>query len=151
WRLYRNPSAAGLALLEDAAVPVAISSQVHSNHRFEVVVDSWLGEERRRPNRTEAGETQEKRLIVSRLAQPGWQARIANRQVAIEPRDGLMSLRVPAGQRVKIEFSYFPPGLREGLLVSGATVIVILVLAAPGSRRTRPGQELTALSPACTA
>ncbi|HPC22118.1 MAG: hypothetical protein KBH81_02380 [Phycisphaerae bacterium] len=151
WRLYRNPSAAGMAVLEDAAAPVAISSQVHSNQRFEVVVDSWLAGERHRPGRTEAGQMQEKRLIVSRLAQPGWQARIANRQVAIEPRDGLMSLRVPAGEYVKIDFSYSPPGLREGLLVSGATVIVILVLAAPGSRRTRQGQEATASSAVCTA
>jgi hypothetical protein len=141
WRLYHNPSAAGMAVLEDPQLPAAISSSARSNHEFEVVVDSWPAGGRKRAGKMDAGAGRDARLIVSRLALPGWSARVDSRQVEIEPLEGLMSVRVPAGEVARVEFAYFPPGLREGLMVSGLTAVVLLVLAMPkrrGPANSRP-------------
>ena len=57
------------------------------------------------------------------------------RQIPIETEEGLMTVRLPPGDAVRIDFSYFPPGLIAGLVIAGVTAAVLLVLSLPGQRR----------------
>jgi hypothetical protein len=115
WRLCRNPDAGGEAFFEDATQPGAVRCAQRSPHRFRTTVTPW-------PPvlpapRNEAGLPV--RLVVSRLALPGWSARVNGQPVRIEPANGsLLSVRVPLDRTVEIEWSYEPPGLRIGAAIS---------------------------------
>ena len=57
----------------------------------------------------------------------GWHAQVDGIETRIEKADiGLMAVRVPAGE-VEIRFSYLTPGLAEGLLMTGAGLLLLAV------------------------
>jgi hypothetical protein len=142
-RLYRNPTASGMAFFDDPAQPGAIHYEEASPQEFVVTVDTWpaQGGEPRSGAAIDAAAWP--RVVISRLAWPGWQARASGQVLASETADiGLLALRVPPGQPVQIEWSYFPPGLREGAWITGLTAGVLLAFAVLGWARSDAGPVL---------
>jgi len=133
WRLYRNPTVAGLALLDDPGQPVAVHHVRRSPSALTTVVDTWPMSGATQP--TAAPETSAggaaidwPRLVVSELALPGWRATCNGNSLAVETAEGLLlSVRVPPGQAVAVEWSYCPPGLAAGAGISLATAGVLLM------------------------
>jgi uncharacterized membrane protein YfhO len=68
----------------------------------------------------------------------GWSAKVDGRPADIEKvNTGFLGLMLPAGKH-SIVFRYFPPGLREGILVSGVALLLLLtyvVLSRTATRR----------------
>jgi hypothetical protein len=138
WRLYRNPSAAGWALLEDADQPGAVRFERHSPSAFTTWVDTWSPGTRSTSHA--AAPRQQPRLVVSQLALPGWTARIGNHPVPIETVDGVLAaVRVPPGQAVEITWSYFPPGLLAGAVATALSALVLAGAALWSVRRRTTG------------
>ena len=120
WRLYRNPSAAGLALFEKATQPGAVRVVRHGPAAMTVWAAAW-------PVSTAPASAAEPRVVISQLALPGWRARINERVVPLETVDGLLlGVRVPPGQAVEIDLAYSPPGLVPGALISLLCVMVLV-------------------------
>lgn len=146
WRLCRNPDSGGEVFFEDATQPGAIRCVERSPYHFRTTVTAWppvLGEPQGQAARPV-------RLVVSRLALPGWNARMDGQPLRIEPAYGaLLSVRVPADRTVEIEWTYFPPGLWAGMTISvlsAAIVGGILLgqrLGSPATRGTRPGRPIS--------
>lgn len=71
----------------------------------------------------------------------GWQATVNGQPVAVEKVNvGFMAVQVPAGQDNVITFTYVTPGLKLGLVITGASGIVLviyLITAAILCRRRR--------------
>lgn len=139
WRLFGNPSAPGWACFENADQPGAVTYQRQSQSKFTIRVDSWPTESA--PSRKEPASTDRAhwpRVVVSQLALPGWTAWIDGHPTRIETVGGLlMGVRVPPGEAVEIMWSYFPPGLRSGAVI---TLVCAAVLAGAtwwSSRRRR--------------
>ena len=125
-RLYRNSAAAGMAFFENSAQPGAVHYIESGPQRFVVSLDTWPADG---GGAAASDPTSWPRLVISRLAWPGWQARVDGQSVAFETADfGLLALRVPPGEPVEVEWSYFPPGLREGTTISGLTALVLLAV-----------------------
>ncbi len=122
WRLCRNPDAGGEVFFEDAAQPGAIRCLELSPYRFRTTVTAWppvLGE-------PQGPAARPVRLVVSRLALPGWSARMDGQPVRIEPAWGaLLSVLVPTDRTVEIEWTYFPPGLGTGATISAMSAAVV--------------------------
>ena len=76
------------------------------------------------------------RLIVSQLALPGWTARVNGRPVGFETAAGaLLSIRVPPGEARQVEWSYFPPGLVMGGVISLLSIAALVVMPFLSPRR----------------
>ncbi len=144
WRLYHNPSAAGMAMMEDPTRPASVVCRERSNSRFEVMVDTWPMGEAKKGRSKAAAASEGPRVVISRLALPGWTAWVDGRPAGIETAyGGLMAVRVPWGGPVRIDFKYFPPGLFEGAVLTGITAAALLIAAVPagGRRRARVSAE----------
>jgi hypothetical protein len=138
WRLYRNPSAAGWALLEDADQPGAVRFERQIPSAFTTWVDTWSPATR--STSRAAAPRQQPRLVISQLALPGWTARIGNHPVPIETVDGVLAaVRVPPGQAVEITWSYFPPGLLAGAVATALSALVLAGAALWSVRRRTTG------------
>jgi len=142
WRLYEYPSAGGAAMFELATQPGAVRSAVASPYEFTTAFDTWpTPVASLKPREVEAQHPTWPRLVVSRVALPGWTAKRGNETLASDPVDGvLMGVRVPPGEAGEVSWSYFPPGLRAGAAISALTVVVLIAALvwsmAPGGRRT---------------
>jgi uncharacterized membrane protein YfhO len=76
-------------------------------------------------------------LVLLDSWEAGWRATVDGDSTAVLRADGAFrAVRVAAGIH-RVEFSYAPPGLREGLLL-GAVGILGLVLAARRLRGAEP-------------
>ena len=135
WPLYRCDTTAGWAFIEPADYPGAARCVRQSPNAFTTYVDTWPG--RRGRGGTASSDRQSwPRLVVSQLAMPGWTARVGEQPVKIETVDGtLMGVRVPPGEAVTITWSYTPPGLRFGAVVTLVSGIVLLAAVALFGRR----------------
>lgn len=128
YRLYRMPLVRGMAYFENAAQPGAVRYVEHAPYHFTTHVDTWSGDVR-----TNAGPNP--RLVVARLALPGWAARCNGKMLPIEPAGGiLLSIRLPNERPLRIEWQYEPPGLWLGALLSTATLALCVFLAGSGVR-----------------
>lgn len=59
--------------------------------------------------------------------EPGWSAKINGENAEIiQANVGFMAVQVPIGEKVMIEFTYSTPGLRSGILLTVAGIIVLL-------------------------
>jgi hypothetical protein len=131
WRLYQQPSAAGVAFFEDAAQPGAIRYARPGPAALTIDVDTW-------PTAGDAKVPIWPRVIISQLLLPGWKARINERPAALEPADEcLMAVRVPPGEAAKITLSYFPPKLTLGAAISALSAGLLLSLLIRGRGRGR--------------
>ena len=131
WQRYHNPTAAGMVFFDRAAQPGAVSYCERSCSEFVTTADTWP------PTTASTDSASWPLMIVSRLALPGWRATYDGQPVSIEiAHDALLAIRVPPGQTVRLEWSYFPPALREGAIVSGLSVVV-LALSVVLTRRVR--------------
>ncbi|MFZ6005533.1 MAG: YfhO family protein [Actinomycetota bacterium] len=85
------------------------------------------------PSGTQAG-----MLTIDEQASEGWSARVDGSAVPIEEANGMyIGVRVPDGAE-RVELRYAAPGLRRGLVVSGASLVVaLLILLAPATIWTR--------------
>jgi hypothetical protein len=128
WRLFANSSATGPALVEQAEQPGVAQLVPLSATRFTTLVDTWPARVASHGEKQSADEPGDgPRLVVSRLALPGWTARAGDQVVPIETVDGvLMGVRVPPGEAAEVAWSYFPPGLYLG---AGVSVLSVAVLA----------------------
>lgn len=136
WRLYRNPAAAGMAFFEDPGQPGGVRYAERGPNAFVTHVDTW-------PARAAADQPVSSpppadwpRLIVARLALRGWRATVNGDPVAIETaHDALLAVRVPAGQAVTINWSYSPPALAAGAVISILSALGMLIFVGLGSGR----------------
>ncbi|MBI5864491.1 MAG: hypothetical protein HZB38_08285, partial [Planctomycetes bacterium] len=126
YRLFRYPYSRGRAYFEKATQPGGVRYIEHSPHEFETRADTWGGD-------VPGGEASP-RVVVARLAIPGWHATWGRRELPIEPAGGvLLSVRLPPGERpIVIRWRYSPPGLAVGAAVSGFGWSSLLVLAVSG-------------------
>ncbi|MBU0640647.1 MAG: hypothetical protein KKB50_17430 [Planctomycetes bacterium] len=132
-RLFHNPLADGPAFFERAEQPGAIHFMEHGPNAFTTRVDTWPAGERWAASRT--ADVAEPRLIVARLALPGWQACVAGEPVPVELVDGLLpAVRLPAGQNLAITWEYTPPGLLAGALISLVSAALLVLFALPYRR-----------------
>jgi hypothetical protein len=133
WRLYRCPAARGPVLFEDAAQPGAIRVIERTATRVVARVDTWPSTGDLRSPETWP------RVVLSRLALPGWTARIDGRRTRITTIDDLLlGVRVPPGRAVAVEWTYTPRALTPGLLTSATTAVLLLGgLVWPGLKRLR--------------
>jgi hypothetical protein len=77
---------------------------------------------------------------------PGWTATVNDKAARVLPANyAFRSVEVPAGPS-EIEFTYWPPGLTSGLVLSAASVLAALALALAPRRTTEP-EGLTAPAP----
>ncbi len=76
-------------------------------------------------------------LDVRVAAEPGWRATVDGRPVALRTWKGAMlEVDVPAGGRV-VELTYFPSGLRDGILLAVGAALAFAVAVAVSARRRR--------------
>jgi hypothetical protein len=76
-------------------------------------------------------------VVVSEAWFPGWHATVDGHVAPVVRLDGIvLGVPVAAGHH-SVELRYRPPGLRAGALVSGLTVVALVIGAAV--RRRRPG------------
>jgi hypothetical protein len=119
-RLYRNPTAPGPAFLADPARRGAVRYGEHSPHHFTTRVDTW-------PSTTDSPPA---RLVVSRLALPGWRASLEGRTVEPQVAEGLLlAIDIPPGRPLVIEWTYVPPGLTDGAIISVLSVLALVTTA----------------------
>ena len=67
-------------------------------------------------------------LVVQETAYPGWTAAVNGQPAQIESVGGLIGVRLPPGEAVRVEFAYRPLLLYIGALVSGVFIAVFLLL-----------------------
>ncbi len=131
WRLYRNPSAAGPAVLEDAGQPGAVRHVVDTPARATTTVaDTWPAN----PSRAAAAERAHwPRLVLSQLHLPGWRVRVNGVAAELERVDGvLMGVRIPPGEVATVEWEYTPPWMAAGATLSVLTLLGLAGIAALG-------------------
>ena len=69
-------------------------------------------------------------LVLSDMAFPGWQAQVDGALAPILTVDhALRGLYLPAGTH-NIEFSYVPDSLKEGAMISGVALLIMVGLVA---------------------
>ena len=57
----------------------------------------------------------------------GWSATVNGKEVEIEQVDnGFMAIKINKGEN-NIEFKYFPPGLKIGIIISSVSVIIFII------------------------
>ncbi len=140
-RLFRHSMSGGLAVMADPTVPAALHTQRLGNARLRTQVDTWP---EAAPAVDDDGGMQIQdtwpRLVLSHLALPGWSAWINGHPVAIEAYGDvpLLSVRVPPGVPVVVNWRYETPGLAAGARISLAAGVVLL-LAGVWSRVRRTG------------
>lgn len=129
WRLYRNAYAAGWACFEAPDQPGAVVYERCGPSKFIARVDSWPTKSApRRPARESGDPALWPRLVVSQLALPGWTAQVDGQPAPLELVDGLLlGVRVPPGEALDVVWSYFPPGLRAGAVISLLSAAVLAV------------------------
>jgi hypothetical protein len=67
------------------------------------------------------------RLVMARLAWPGYTATVDGREIDVEDGPaGLVVLDVPAGEHTLV-LSYEPPGLRLGVAAAGSAAVVVVL------------------------
>ncbi len=129
WRLYRQPSAAGVAFFEDPTQPGAIQYARHGPSALTINVDTW-------PSAGAEKTPTWPRVLVSQLPLPGWSARVNGQPAPLEAVDEcLMAVRVPPGEPAEITLSYFPPKLALGAAISALSAVLVLALLVRGRRR----------------
>jgi len=86
-------------------------------------------------------------LRLADLWYPDWVATVDGRPVEILKADYLLrAVVVPAG-RHRVEFRFVSRAMRQGLMLSGASLLVSLVLLAVGMLRRRPAPVVAAGAP----
>ncbi|MFH1747726.1 MAG: hypothetical protein ABIG44_11880 [Planctomycetota bacterium] len=121
WRLYRNPAAAGMAFFDNPTQPGSVRYTARGPNTFTTSLDTWPTQARAKPRENWP------RLIVSRLALPGWRATADGRELPIESAHGaLLSIRVPPGNPLEVHWSYFPPALAPGGVISTLSTLLLL-------------------------
>ena len=136
WHPYDSPPAGGMAFFEDPTQPGAVRYVERGPAWFLTVVDTWPTEAGSESPDSTPADAGWPRVIVSRLALPGWGARVDGAEYAVETaHEGLLAIRVPPGRVVEIEWAYFPPGLREGVLITAISAAVLIALAALSHRK----------------
>lgn len=76
-------------------------------------------------------------VIADSMQQPGWSATVDGSSVDLVPANNAMvAVRVPAGLH-RVELTYTVPGQRSGLIISGASLLVIGAILLPWRRRRR--------------
>jgi hypothetical protein len=137
WRLYRNPAAAGWAAFDTPAQVGAARFERKSPAAFTTWADTWPTTAQL--NGREASQSPPEtwpRLVVSQLALPGWTARVDGRPVGFDTAAGaLLSIRVPPGEARQVEWSYFPPGLIMGGIISLLSIAALVVTPFLSTRR----------------
>lgn len=117
YRLYDYPHARGMAYFDDATQPGVVRYRPTAPHRFTVVADPW-------PAAPPADDANPPRVIVARLALPGWRATCDGDILPIEHGDeALLSVRLPRSSLCIIEWEYSPPGLEVGAAISLITAV----------------------------
>lgn len=136
WRLYRNPAAAGPVVFERTDQPGAVRVVKETGGGLAVAVDTWpTGDPGVAETRSVADLP---RVVISRVALPGWQILVDGEPVAAETVDGvLLGVRVPPGRAAEITCTYCPPGLATGAAVSVGCAVLLLAAAAWCARRNR--------------
>jgi hypothetical protein len=131
YRLFRQPRASGWVTVEPASLPAAMRFERRGPSAFTVHVDTWAAED---------GDNAA-RVIVSQLALPGWEARLAGQRLRVDRVDGvLMGVRIPTGARIAIDFAYEPPGWRVGLAMTLASLVVLGAVWMFGGRAEAGGR-----------
>lgn len=134
--LYRNPTAAGMAFFADAAQPGFVRYVPSGPASFRLTLDSWPGAD---PGTDEVAPV---RVIVSRLALPGWHAAVNGEPLRVEEAyRTLLAFSLADGEAFRIDCWYFPPGLIEGIVLSGATAVLLLVFALWPVRASAAAQQ----------
>jgi len=141
WRLYRNPSAPGLAMFEDAAQVGAVRCVRDSPTELTVWADTWPSKAGATRAADGAPDESWPMLVLSHVALPGWTASLNDQLVPVETVDGtLLGVRVPPGKAVEVRWSYRPPGIVTGAAISAASVAVLVlsvVMIRVARRRSR--------------
>ncbi len=127
YRLVFDPDARGMAFLEDATEAGVVAYEPRGPSSFVT---------RYAPAVTEmdgagAEAAAFVRVVVSRLALPGWRAWVNGQRWPVEAtEEGLLSVRVPRAAALRagfdVEWRYFPPGLVGGSVTSGLSAGVLL-------------------------
>ncbi|MBW7906786.1 MAG: YfhO family protein [Phycisphaerae bacterium] len=144
YRLYRNHDAAGPAFMEDAAHPGIVTYRARGHAAFATRVVPWPPALPERSDGPGGG-----RVVVARLALPGWSAWVDGRPVPIEAAcGGLLAVRVAGSRPVDIEWRYFPPGLILGAAVSVLAALGLLAVSLRGRVATARGVSTTPAAPA---
>jgi hypothetical protein len=143
YRLYQYPFSRGRAYFENATQPGAVRYVEKTPYSFETHVDTWAGDV--------GGGEANPRIVIARLALPGWSARWRGGELSIEPAGGtLLSVRLPRDRPIVIQWTYWPPGLALGATITAFAVVVSGLLWMTGngaaqqpakSRRRRPAQQ----------
>jgi hypothetical protein len=132
--LYRNPTACGMAFFESAVQPGAVAYIEKGPNQFVTRVDTWW------PG--PVPKDQPARLIVSRLALPGWRAECESRQIPVEVASGgLLAVQIQPQRAIQIEWSYFPPGLLEGAAITAAVLAISAWLLVSGTTGASGGYQ----------
>ncbi|HMQ15514.1 MAG TPA: hypothetical protein PKC49_06015, partial [Phycisphaerae bacterium] len=139
YRLYRNHDAGGPAFMEDAAHPGIVVYHARGHAAFATRVVPWP------PAMPERGAAPGgERVVVARLALPGWSAWSDGRRLPIEEAcGGLLAVRVVGSRPVDVEWRYFPPGLAAGVGVSVLTALGLLGVLVRGLVVTARGVSRT--------
>ncbi len=82
----------------------------------------------------------ERTLVTGEPYYPGWRAATGGRDLEVSRQGYLTAVKVPAGS-TRVTMSYRPPLLRLGLLVSGLSGVLALVLLLGLERRRRDGAD----------
>jgi hypothetical protein len=136
WRLFRNPRAAPLAWVEGDENAAAVTT-VDSPYSIRTRIEPSAGLAERT---ADAGPPLRARVIVSRLAVPGWRAEIDGRPVPIDPFDGLLlAVEAPPNRSVTIHWSYLAPGLAPGAVVSATALAILAATGLFAARALRQG------------
>jgi hypothetical protein len=140
FRLYRYPHTRGSAFLDDPTRPGAVRYVEMSPSSFVTRIDTWRPDidSARDPDRPA-----KRRVVVSRLALPGWRAHANGEPLAVHAtEDGLLAVETAGGNSARIVWSYRPPGLLAGAAISGLSVAALVYFALTRQRsRRRPSNN----------
>jgi hypothetical protein len=100
--------------------------------------DATLVEDRPGRLRIEAQAPRRQLLIVSEAHDPGWQARVDGQVAPAERVNGDFLGCVVGPGRHTVEFTFAPPALRWGRLLSGSATALALLLLAVARREACP-------------
>lgn len=140
FRLYHYPHTRGPAFFDDATQPGAVRYVEQSHRSFVTHIDTWPSERERDGPADKAASV---RVVASRLALPGWEARANGTPLEVgATEDALLVAGVPASGPVEVEWSYSPPGLFAGVTITVLSVVLLACCAlfdrAHQRARTRP-------------
>ncbi len=128
WRLYECPSAGAAAMFESPSQPGVVRCVPRSPYEIVTPFDSWpMPVSNVKPREAATRRGTWPLLVLSQVALPGWTARLKKEELTIEPVDGvLLGVRVPPGEAGEVVWTYAPPGLQAGALISVLTVGVLI-------------------------